>query len=195
MFLKGRDWIMKKIASFLLCLLLLLGIGTGSAKSADAEESTVDGAEDIWESYPSSEMFDNLWVGDIVIFKAHEYEDTVNDEGIVVPNGPSENESLTVLDGDCVETGHFYRGSGEYALGLKCVKPGTATVKVSVEDENGNTGEKTFSFTVAERPENQPVTVSSEFPSEIRLKIGDNASFLDDYQVVFKNSNLNISKL
>lgn len=179
---------MKKFASFLLCLLLFLGLGTGSAKSAGAEESTVGSAEDIWESYPSSEMFYNLWVGDIVIFKAHEYEDTVNDEGIVVPNGPGENESLTVLDGNCVEIDYFNRDGGFYAMGLKCVKPGTSTVKVSVEDENGNTGEKTFSFTVAERPENQPVTVSSEFPSEIRLKIGDDASFLDDYQVVFKIS-------
>lgn len=123
---------MKKIASFLLCLLLLLGIGTGSAKSADAEESTVDGRGGHLGIYPSSEMFDNLRVGDIVIFKAHEYEDTVNDEGIVVPNGPSENESLTVLDGDCVEIGHFNRDGGFYAMGLKCVKPGTATVKVSV---------------------------------------------------------------
>lgn len=126
---------MKKFASFLLCLLLLLGIGTGSAKSAGAEESTVGSAEDIWESYPSSEMFDNLWVGDIVIFKAHEYEDTVNDEGIVVPNGPSENESLTVLDGDCVEIGHFNRDGGFYAMGLKCVKSRYGHCKmVSVED-------------------------------------------------------------
>lgn len=159
-----------------LCMLLsLFGVVPVTAETAE---------EELFRSYPSSAMFDSLWVGDIVVFELHRY-DSIDGTG-----GPSSGNSLTVISGNGVEIVSVYLGSGDYRKGLKFTKPGKSSVRVKVTDpDTGASAEKTFSFTVSQRPDDKPVTVSHDFPASIRLKVGDSTEEIYNHRVRFDNLN------
>lgn len=165
----------KKLLSGILCLCVLLSLWAGTPVTAQTEQ------EDLFRSYPSNSCFDSLWVGDIVVFELHYcYEES-----------PAPGNTLTVLSGSGVEIVDVYRVGGNYK-GLKFAQPGTAEVLVTVADSNtGASAEKTFSFTVSPRPEE--VTVTTNFPETITLKIGDNTAELLDYDVSFQNLNYGLA--
>lgn len=147
------------------CLCMLLSLLGGTPVTAETTE------EDLFRSYPSSAMFDSLWVGDIVVFELFYYSYS---EG-----APAPGNTLTVVSGNGVEIVDMNLGSGEYCKGVKFTKTGNASVRVKATDpDTGTSAEKTFSFAVSQRPADKPVTVTHDFPSTIRLKVGDRASEL-----------------
>lgn len=159
-----------------LCMLLsLLG---GLPVTAETSQ------DDLFRSYPSSAMFNSLWVEDIVVFGLHSY-DSVDGTG-----DPSPGNSLTVISGNGVEIVSIDCGSGTWYKGLKFTKPGKVSVRVKVTDPGtGASAEKTFSFTVTERPADKPVTVSHDFPATIRLKLGDDTEEIYNHRVRSENLN------
>ncbi len=127
-------------------------------------------AEEEWFlSYPSEAVFDSLWVGDSVCFESQIYylwEDKKLPEG----------NTMTVLSGDCVEIGNFQYI--EMCGNCLCfTKPGKAQVKIKETNaETGESREKTFSFTVTERPADKPLTlVYGDTVGEVKLKLGQRA--------------------
>ncbi len=147
-----------------LCMLLsLLG---GMPVTAETTE------EDLFRSYPSSAMFNSLWVGDIVVFASFYYDDD---------SGPAPGNTMTVLSGSGVEVVEVYLGVGEYCKGLKFTKPGKASVRVKATDpDTGASAEKTFSFTVSQRPVDKPVTITyNNSFGEVKMKIGERLADTD----------------
>lgn len=165
----------RKLTGGLAGLCMLLSLLGGLPVTAEKTE------EELFRSYPSSAMFDSLWVGDTVAFKSLGY----SVEGVLPPDN-----SLTVVSGSGVEIVGVYRGCGDYYKGLKFTKPGKASVRVKVTDpDTGTSAEKTFSFTVSQRPADKPVTVSHDYPASIRLKLGDDAAEFGNRHVRFENLN------
>ena len=166
----------RKLTGGLAGLCMLLSLLGGLSVTADTAE------EDLFRSWPSSAMFDSLWVGDMVAFKSLDYHSV---EGVL----PSDN-SLTVVSGSGVEIVGVYRGTGDYYKGLKFTKPGKASVRVKITDpDTGASAEKTFTFTVTQRPADKPVTVTHDFPASIRLKVGDDTEEIYNHHVRFDNLN------
>ena len=166
----------RKLTGGMVCLCMLLSLLGGVPVTAEKTE------EDLFRSYPSSAMFDSLWVGDTVAFKSLYYHSV---EGVL----PSDN-SLTVVSGSGVEIVGVYLGCDDYYKGLKFTKPGKSSVRVKVTDpDTGASAEKTFAFTVSPRPADKPVTVSHDFPASIRLKMGGDAAEFGNRHVRFGNLN------
>lgn len=164
---------MKRVFSIIFCFALLIGFFSGAPQSPGAEE-------DHFISYPSSAVFNSLWVGDVVFFDAHVY---------YIEDGPDPGDRLTVLSGDCAQIITYETGAGESAQALKFTKPGKASVMVQVEDREHGSAQKTISFTVTERPSGRPVMVKDNFPADATLKFGDTADELSRCSVWFDNLN------
>lgn len=156
-----------------LCMLLsLLG---GTPVTAETAE------EDLFRSYPSSAMFDSLWVGDIVVFESQFF---------YTGDTPAPGNTLTVVSGDGVEIVDVFCEVGRHYNGLKFTEPEKASVRVKATDsDTGASAEKTFSFTVSQRPADKPVTVTHDFPASIRLKVGDDTKEIRNHTVRFDNLN------
>ena len=128
-------------------------------------------------------MFDSLWVGDTVVFQALYYNEWEEDGSFL-------KDALTVVNGSGVKITSAYVGMGDHFGGVTFTTPGRAAVRVSVTDPaTGAPAEKTFSFTVSERPADKPVTVSHDFPTAVRLKLGDSANIFAGRKVWMDNLN------
>lgn len=118
------------------------------------------------------------------MFAAHEYG------GI---GSLAAGNSLSILNGSGVEIVEVDCGVGCLFKGIKFNQAGKASVRVAVVNpETGASGEKVFSFTVSERPADKPVTIHHDFPSTIRLKVGDSAEELKRCTVCFENLNYGV---
>lgn len=175
----------KRLLSGLISLCLLLGLCSGLSVSAETKQ------EEWFTSTPSSAVFDSLWVDDIVCF---------NSQWWFMGNGdaPAPGNTMTIVSGDCVEIVDVYTGDGYYYKGLKFTKPGKAQVKIK-ETKKDTSQEKTFSFTVTQRPADKPVTATyNSFFGNIKVKIGDSLHTSPDWNknypdVVFHNVNYGLN--
>lgn len=153
-----RKW--QKWISCLCCLGLLLTPFGGISASAETEQ------EEWFRSTPTSAVFDKLWVGDVIYFNSQSYWE---DEQAAPGN------TMTILSGDGVKIVDTCLGPGEYCKGLQFTKPGKAQVKIKeTKKDTGASKEKTFSFTVTQRPADKPVTVTYKNAfGNVKLKIGE----------------------
>lgn len=168
----------KRLLSGLISLCLLLALFGGLSVSAETKQ------EEWFKSWPSSAVFDSLWVDDVVFFKSqyHDYGD----------DGPAPGNTLTIVSGDGVEIIDKHFGDGDCYKGLKFTKPGKAQVKIKeTKKDTGASQEKTFSFTVTKRPADKPVKASYDSFGNRKVKIGERGDFICDINldVTFSNAN------
>ncbi len=153
------------VAMFLSCLLLLSPFAYATPANAETEEKW-------FRSTPSEAVFDSLWVGDIVYFDSQIYEYAM-ENGKPMIGEPTEGNTMTVVSGDCVEITDIDL-EFDFAKGLRFTKPGKAQVKIKETDaKTGESKEKTFSFTVTERPADKQIAFSSGNKLNLNLKIGE----------------------
>ncbi len=151
----------RRLLSIVLSLCLLFGVCTGSVLSAAAVEG--DGAEEI-VSYPGSEKFDQLWVGDYVMFPQGR-------------TGLDYKVELTVLSGDCVEIQQDASMGIDHCPAFFCKSAGTAQVKAVLKALSGSAlNEQTYTLTVSERP--AEMTVSHNLPASAAYKVGEEFSYV-----------------
>lgn len=151
----------KRIAVSLLILMLLVGNVLGISVSAVSDEQARATPSSQIFTTPSSEFFNDLWVGDVIFLSGW--------QGSPV--------SVTLLSGDGVEVQEY-----EGKKTLRFTKPGKSSVRIKVKTE-----EKTFSFTVSPRPADKPVKLNPALPSQLKIKLGKGV-FPIDY-LHFENLN------
>lgn len=160
----------KRLVSGFFCLTLLLTFLGGMSASAETVQ------EEWFQSTPTSAVFNSLWVDDIVCFSSQFHYGVYDEDGNYVDAGqPALGNTMTILSGDCVEIVDADFGVGVYCKCLKFTKPGEA--KVSIQETNHETGEsreKTFSFTVTQRPADKPATATYNHSlGNMSMKIGE----------------------
>ncbi len=193
----------QKILSLFLSLVMILTALPLTGVTAFAQTSGE--SEKVWfGSVPSSAVFDKLWVGDIVVFDSQFYISEYDEAAHDWVGSPEPGNVMTIVSGgDCVKISEIHFGEDLFAYGLEFTKPGKAQVKINEKDqETGETREKTFSFTVTERPADKSVTATySHSLGDVSVKIGerlcDNAwkdCYKEDYgrnwpDIKFNNAN------
>lgn len=152
----------KRLVSAFLAATLLLTLFGAMPISAEAEREW-------FRSIPSSAVFDSLWVGDIICFDSQFYDLNFDQ------SQPEPGNTTTIISGDCVEIVDICLGPGEMNRALRFTKPGNAQVKIKeTNPETGESREKTFSFTVTQRPADQPVTATYNHSlGNGKVKIGE----------------------
>lgn len=176
---------MKKLFTRTICILLAMLMAmsavTLSAFAESEEVSRVFKRVEMRANIPEAE-FGNLWVGDVfyvdpILWFDVEYSDWTQSTG---EHGSAE---YTVVSGDCAELTTFYIGPHQEEeppeRGVKFTSCGQATVRVKVTSEQYPEYEieKTYTFSVSERPSDRPITADFDFSSPRKLKIGERINF------------------
>ncbi len=158
------------VSSLLSCLLLLSPLMYATSAITETEEKW-------FRSTPSEAVFDSLWVGDIVYFRSQQLYGTVwDEEGHPQIGQPKPGNTMTIISGDGVEIINLDFEYGDYTKGLQFTKPGKAQVKIKETNaETGESKEKTFSFTVTDRPADKQIAFRSDNTLNINLKLGERA--------------------
>ena len=152
----------RRFVSGIFCLTFLLIFFSGMGVSAETQQE-----KEWFKSWPTSAMFDKLWVDDVVCFSSQYYyteEETA-----------SSGNTMTVISGEGVEIVEYEIDLGLIQRGMKFTKPGKVEVKVKETDrETDESREETFSFTVSERPADKPIKAAySNAFGDVKLKIGE----------------------
>ena len=188
---------MKKLFERSICMLLaLLMLMTGMTFSAFAESEEVNrvvSEVEMRSNIPESE-FQNLWVGDVFCVSPMLWYYVEYSDGTQSSFGESASAEYTVVSGDCAELATFCTSPMEeeepMGRGIKFTSCGQATVRVKVASQQFSEyeTEKTYTFSVSERPSDRPVSADFSFSSPRKLKIGEMINLFDCY-VTFENLN------